>query len=108
MNLERPAIRWSDEHSTSGVDVTDQDLDIQVAPDRSWNWKDEEEFLGRLAIPEHYWVEDEAAVRAESERVVKEIEAGEFPFDGTWIDFMPPPRWELPALEPGWDRPPLQ
>ncbi|GAA0721831.1 DUF402 domain-containing protein [Dactylosporangium roseum] len=108
VNLERPAIRWSDDNGTSGVDVTDEDLDIQVAPDRSWNWKDEEEFLERLALPEHYWVKDEAAVRAEGERVVKEIEAGLFPFDGTWIDFMPPPEWKLPALEPGWDRPPMQ
>jgi hypothetical protein len=39
---------------------------------------------------------------------VKEIEAGEFPFDGTWTDFTPPAHWTLPTLETGWDRPPLQ
>ncbi|WP_433089883.1 DUF402 domain-containing protein [Dactylosporangium sp. CA-052675] len=108
VNLERPAIRWSDAGAASGVDVTDEDLDIIVAPDRTWEWKDEEEFLERLALPEHYWVEDEAAVREEGLRVVKEIEAGGFPFDGTWTDFMPPPEWELPGLEAGWDRPPLR
>jgi len=108
VNLERPAIRWSDEGGTRGVDVTDEDLDILVAPDRSWAWKDEEEFLERLAMPEHYWVADEAAVRAEGERVAKEIEAGGFPFDGTWTDWRPPPQWELPTLEAGWDRRPLR
>ncbi|GAA3284809.1 DUF402 domain-containing protein [Dactylosporangium matsuzakiense] len=108
VNLERPAIRWSDPGGASGVDVTDEDLDIVVAPDRSWKWKDEEEFLERLALPEHYWVEDEAAVREEGLRVIKEIEAGTFPFDGTWTDFRPPPEWEVPRLEPGWDRPPLR
>ncbi|MFB9183872.1 DUF402 domain-containing protein [Dactylosporangium sucinum] len=108
VNLERPAIRWSDEGGAAGVDVTDEDLDIVVHPDRSWKWKDEDEFLERLAIPEHYWVADEAAVRAEGERVIKEIEAGEFPFDGTWIGWQPPAAWELPGLVPGWDRPPLR
>jgi hypothetical protein len=108
VNLERPAIRWSDPDGASGVDVTDEDLDILVAPDRSWQWKDEEEFLERLAIPEHYWVDDEAAVREEGLRVVKEIEAGGFPFDGTWTDFMPPAGWEIPGLPAGWDRPPLR
>jgi hypothetical protein len=108
VNLERPAIRWSDVGGAAGVDVTDEDLDIVVAPDLSWQWKDEEEFLERLAIPEHYWVADEAAVREEGLRVVKEIEAGVFPFDGTWTDFVPPAGWELPGLEPGWDRPPLR
>lgn len=108
VNLELPAVRWSDEDGTSGVDVTDWDLDIVVAPDRAWRWKDEEEFLERLALPEHYWVPDEATVRAEGERVVKEIEAGQFPFDGTWTDFTPPAHWTLPSLERGWDRPPAR
>jgi arginyl-tRNA synthetase len=49
---------------------------------------------------------DEAAVREEGLRVVKEIEAGAFPFDGTWTDFTPDPSWPVPdQLPPGWDRP---
>jgi hypothetical protein len=108
VNLEEPGVRW-DDGAAAGVDIVDQDLDILVQPDRSWQWKDEEEFLERLAIPEHYWVADEAAVRAEGERVVKIIEAGEFPFDGTWCDFQPPPHWvEPPDLPAGWDRPPAR
>jgi hypothetical protein len=105
VNLEEPGVRW-DDGAAAGVDIVDQDLDILVQPDRSWQWKDEEEFLERLAIPEHYWVADEAAVRAEGERVVKIIEAGEFPFDGTWCDFRPDPQWTMPpGLPAGWDRP---
>ena len=51
--------------------------------------------------------DDEAAVRAEGRRVIKLIEAGEFPFDGTWCDFAPDPGWPVPtALPPGWDRRP--
>jgi Protein of unknown function (DUF402) len=105
VNLEEPAVRWDDGY-LAGVDVVDQDLDIQVEPDLSWRWKDEEEFAERLGFPSHYWVSDEAPVRAEGTRVVKLIEAGEFPFDGTWCGFRPDPQWTVPvALPDGWDRP---
>jgi hypothetical protein len=104
VNLEERAQRW-DDGEVAGVDVVDQDLDIVVDRDRTWRWKDEDEFTERLALPEHYWVHDEAAVRAEGRRVVKLIEAGEFPFDGTWTDFVPSEGWSEPLpLPPGWDR----
>lgn len=105
VNLEEPGVRWAD-GELAGVDVVDQDLDIVVRPDLSWEWKDEGEFTERLAYPHDYWVTDEAAVRAEGRRVVEEIEAGAFPFDGTWTDFVPDPSWPVPtALPAGWDRP---
>ncbi|AEV88162.1 hypothetical protein ACWT_7152 [Actinoplanes sp. SE50] len=105
VNLEAHAIRW-DDGDVAGVDVMDQDLDIHVDPDRTWRWKDEDEFAERLALPEHYWVPDPEAVWAEGRRVIKQIEAGEFPFDGTWTDFRPDPGWPVPAeIPPGWDRP---
>jgi len=105
VNLEEGAVRW-DDGDVAGIDVIDQDLDIVVAPDLTWQWKDEDEFSERLGFPEHYWVPDEAAVRAEGRRVIKLIEAGEFPFDGTWTDFEPDPDWPTPTeLPAGWDRP---
>ena len=105
VNLEERAVRW-DDGALAGIDAIDQDLDIVVEPDRSWAWKDEDEFAERLALPHHYWVGDEDAVRAEGRRVIKLIEAGEFPFDGTWTDFVPDAAWPTPALVPeGWNRP---
>jgi Protein of unknown function (DUF402) len=107
VNLEERAVRW-DDGDVAGVDTVDQDLDIVVAPDRTWQWKDEDEFAERLALPDHYWVPDEGAVRAEGRRVIKRIEAGEFPFDGTWTDFVPDPSWPVPRTLPsGWNRPPV-
>jgi hypothetical protein len=105
VNLEEHAVRW-DDGAVAGVDVVDQDLDVVVAPDRTWQWKDEDEFTERLAFPDHYWVADEQAVRAEGRRVIKLAEAGDFPFDGTWTDFVPDPTWQLPEMPAGWDRPP--
>ena len=107
VNLEYRALRWDDGH-VAGVDVIDQDLDVVVRPDLSWDFKDEDEFAERLALPQHYWVRDEATVWAEGRRVIKMAEAGEFPFDGTWTDFRPDPAWAVPReLPPGWDRPPV-
>ena len=96
VNLERPAVRW--EH---GLDTVDYDLDVVVHPDLTWNWKDEEEFVERLAYP-FYWVESEAAVRAEGERLIKIAEAGQFPFDGTMTDFRPDPAWPVMSEMPSW------
>ncbi|MEV6970571.1 DUF402 domain-containing protein [Hamadaea sp. NPDC051192] len=104
-NLEEPSVLWSD-GGLAGVDTTDQDLDIWVWPDRTWAWKDEDEFEERLAFPEHYWVPDPDAVRAEGVRLTKVIEAAEFPFDGTWTDYRPDPDWTWPLSVPdGYDRP---
>ncbi|WP_319458961.1 DUF402 domain-containing protein [Micromonospora sp. RTP1Z1] len=108
VNLEEPGIRW-DDGPVAGVDVVDQDLDVLVRPDRRWEWKDEEEFVERLAFPDDYWVADEKAVRVEGERVIVLAEAGAFPFDGTWCDFTPPAEWGVPDELPlGWDRPPVR
>jgi hypothetical protein len=105
VNLEDRALRW-DDGDLAGVDVNDQDLDIVVHPDLSWEWKDEDEFAERLAMPDHYWVGDAAAVWAEGRRVIKMIETGQFPFDGTWTDFEPDPTWQVPdSIPDGWDRP---
>jgi hypothetical protein len=105
VNLEEPGVWWRDSDA-AGVDVCDQDLDIVARPDRVWRWKDEDEFAERLAFPDDYWVADEAAVRAEGRRVVGLIEAGAFPFDGTWCDWRPDSTWTRPSAVPeGWDRP---
>lgn len=105
VNLEERAVRW-DDGAAAGIDVVDQDLDIVVDADRTWQWKDEDEFAERLALPDDYWVPDEAAVWAEGRRVIKLIEAGDFPFDNTWTDFQPDPTWPTPTeLPDGWDRP---
>lgn len=105
VNLEERAVRW-DDGPLAGIDIVDQDLDIVVESDRSWAWKDEDEFAERLALADRYWVRDEDAVWAEGRRVIKAAEAGEFPFDGTWTDFTPDPAWPTPAdVPPGWDRP---
>jgi hypothetical protein len=105
-NLEEPAVAWRDA-DLAGIDTVDWDLDVVIRPDRTWEWKDEEEFTARLAMPDAYWVDDEQRVRRAGHDVIALVEAGAFPFDGTWCDFRPDPTW--PAISSkmptGWHRP---
>lgn len=98
VNLELPATRW-----TGGVDVSDRALDLLVAPDRTWRWKDEEEFAAETGHP-LCW--DEAVgrtIRAEGLRMVSLAEQGLFPFDGTHCAFNPDPGWPPSSLPWFWD-----
>ena len=95
VNLEIPMGR-----TASTVDRVDGALDVWIQPDRSWDWKDEDEAdecvrVGRLST------EQLRLLRTEGERVVALAEAGRFPFDGTWTDFRPHPDWPAPTLPAG-------
>lgn len=102
VNLEEPASRWSN-HVVAGVDTSDHGLDVVVSANRSWRWKDEPEFAEYTGEPGYWTAADAQLIRAEGRSVVAELEAGGFPFDGTWCDFRPDELWApdpLPA--PGW------
>lgn len=92
VNLER--------RERDGLDivVTDLELDLTVAPDRTWEFKDVESFNDKTGDPAYWTAEEAAAVRAEGERLASLAEAGKFPFDGTHIDFRPPAEWQIPGL----------
>lgn len=91
VNLEAPYVRRPD-----SVDTTDHVLDIVVTPQRQWEWKDADEFDERLGDPLYFDSATAETIRAEGNRLIKLIEAGDFPFDGTHTDFRPDPDW--PAL----------
>jgi hypothetical protein len=93
VNLEEPYARRHD-----GVQTTDLVLDIVVTPQRRWEWKDTDEFERRTGHPLYFGRDAARAVRAEGDRLVQLIEAGEFPFDGTHTGFRPDPTWPLPRL----------
>jgi hypothetical protein len=100
VNLEAPSKRWY-----GGLDTRDHALDIWVDPDRTWRWKDEDEFAERAGEP-HFWTAEQAElIRAEAERVIPFIEAGRYPFDGVHTDFRPDPGWPPSRFGPEWDLP---
>lgn len=96
VNLQAPATRTS-----IGLDSLDQVLDVVVAPDGSWRWKDEDEL--EFAVSLGVFSPDEAArIRGEGERVIAALPSL---LPTGWEDWQPDPDWLPVPLPPGWDRP---
>jgi len=92
VNMQAPLVR-----TERGFTTEDLYLDIRVAPDRTWTWKDADELelavgLGRLTRSEA----DE--IWREGERVIRDIEAGAFPFDDSLLDWRPDPGWTIQEI----------
>lgn len=96
MNLEEPRTRWR-----GGVDSEDHFLDLSVAPDRSVEWHDEDEFA---AARRAGLVDDALArrVRAAGRAAVERIAAWGPPFCDGWEHWRPDPRWPVPSLPDDW------
>jgi hypothetical protein len=96
VNLQAPL-----EASPVGFDTADYLLDIVVAPDLSWRWKDEDEFA--IAI-EHELISPVLlhAARAEGRRFIAEIEARQWPFGHGLETWRPEPGWDVPELPANW------
>ena len=103
VNTETPAVRW-DDGAVAGLDTDDLELDVVIAPDGGWQLKDEDEAAAAHAAGQ---VPDEwaARVRLEARDAIADAVAGRWPYDGTWTDFQPDPKWPVPQLPAGWDRP---
>jgi hypothetical protein len=100
VNLEEPLVRWAD-----GVDSEDHFLDISVHPDRSWHWRDEDEFAQaqRDGLMDAGTAE---RVRAAGRAAVDVIRAWGPPFADGWQHWRPDPSWAVPSLPEDWDRTP--
>ena len=95
VNLEEPMTR-----SAIGFDYLDQLLDIEIAPDRSWNWKDEDEFQEGMA--KGLLTADKAElIRNEGLKVIEALQAGKPPFDEPWDQWRPNPGWTRPHFPNG-------
>jgi hypothetical protein len=96
VNLQRPLRR-----TAHAVQVRDCALDLVVRADRSWSWKDRDEFA---ALCEHRFFEPRVAERIEraAARAVRAIERWEAPFRDGWERWRPEPSWAVPELPPDW------
>ena len=94
INFERPTAV-----TPSGTATMDLVVDIWVNPDRSWHWKDREDFLEPL---NDHTLDPEIRDRVEAEtvEVLRELAASSGPFAEHWIDFRPDPDWPTPILPP--------
>ena len=87
--------------SPLGFDTADQALDITVDPDYNWKWKDEDQFAHAQKVGS-IKAEDAIAVQVERPKVIRQIEAREYPFTCDWITWRPDADWTIPELPPNW------
>ena len=93
VNLQDPV-----ETTPLGFDTCDLALDVEVEPDGSWRWKDEDDFaeIQRLGALDGAAA---AAVRAEGERVIAQR-----PWPTGWEDWRPDVTWQPAPLPAEWER----
>jgi hypothetical protein len=96
VNMEEPFRR-----TEIGFDTNDHALDIVVAPDLNWRWKDVEEFE-ELVANGAYREEFAASVRSAAEEAVELIEGRKSPFGDGWETWEPPAEWDPPSLPEHW------
>ena len=98
VNFQLPSKR-----SHCGTDSLDLDLDIDVKPDLRFRWKDEDDYHKAVEqgviLPE--WVQEIEKAKPE---ILARLEKRHYPFDGSWLDWMPDPTWSPPTLPENWDK----
>lgn len=99
INLEEPLRRWA-----GGVDSEDYFLDISVYPDRSWQWRDEDEFA-QAQLAGLLDADQARRVRAAGQAAARLVGAWDRPFSDGWESWRPDPGWRRPPLPADWDRP---
>jgi hypothetical protein len=101
VDLTSPFVR-----TAVGVDVFDDVLDIVIAADRRYYWRDEEEMAGLVAAG--LYTEGEAAeLRGVGEAVIEMVERRQPPFDDAWQEWRPSPDLRLGPLPEGWQHVPV-
>ncbi|MFI6942017.1 DUF402 domain-containing protein [Streptomyces sp. NPDC050418] len=102
VNLEEPLARWA-----GGVDSEDHFLDISVQPDRSWHWRDEDEFAEaqRVGLMDSGQAR---GVRAAGRAALDVVREWGPPFSDGWPGWRPDPAWRRPVLPEDWDRTPAR
>jgi hypothetical protein len=97
VNFQEPLQR-----TANGIQAMDLMLDILVSPDRTWHWKDLDEFDAVVAAGLY----SDATVRAvgeEAQSVIARIQTQSAPFDEQWLKWRPPAGWTIPSLPAGWE-----
>ncbi len=87
----------------NAIDTLDLDLDLIVRPDFTLEWKDENDYQvaieKEVILPE--WIAEIEMAKAE---VLANVEKRTYPFDGSWLNWMPDPTWLPPKLPENWDK----
>lgn len=80
-----------------GIIVEDLTLDLKVAPDLSWSWKDEDEYAEMVRRGVISTSQANAIESVKSE-VIELIDQKRGPFDSGWTNWRPLEEWQVPQI----------
>jgi protein associated with RNAse G/E len=85
------------------LDTLDLDLDLIIKPNLTYEWKDLEDYKTAIdegvILPE--WIEGINSAKLE---ILEKLDKCQYPFNGSWLNWIPEPSWEVPPLPEGWDK----
>ena len=81
----------------------DLDLDLTINPDLSYEWKDVEDYQ-RAIKEEIIFPEWTREIDMAKDEILAKLEKRGYPFDGSWLNWMPDPSWSPPKLPENWDK----
>lgn len=91
------------QRSHCGVDTLDLDLDLIINPDFSYEWKDVDDYQKAIEcgiIPS----ECIQGIETAKPGILERIEKRQYPFNGSWLNWMPDSSWSPPRLPANWDK----
>jgi len=98
VNFQQPFTR-----NHNSIDTLDWELDLIVNPDFSYEWKDEDDYQKAVeyGVISPRWEQEIDSAKPE---IFDRLERRQYPFDGSWLDWMPDPNWSPPRLPENWDK----
>ena len=101
LNIEEPFRRTS-----TGYDSQDLILDVWIAVDEPWSFKDVEQVEER--VQDGRLLERQAnAIRSLGAEIGAMLDRGERWWDERWSSFEPDPTWRAPSFPAGWETTPV-
>ncbi len=84
-----------------GFDSFDLELDIIIEPTYEWRWKDVDDYQRGIecGILRREWIQEIEAAQPE---IFDKLEKRQYPYDGSWLGWLPEPNWSPPALPENW------
>lgn len=98
VNLESPFAR-----TEIGFDTQDLELDIVIAPDRTWTLKDVD-LLWQRHDEGRFTLHEVRRILDLGDSLGRMLDGGDWWWDGSWTTWEPDPDWAVPDIPEGWDR----
>ena len=84
-------------------DTMDLELDILIAPDATWEFKDID-LLWQRHDEGRFTLLEVRRILELGDDIGRMLDAGEWWWDPSWTEWEPDPTWEVPALPDGWEQ----